>query len=218
MNLVRKTPVRILLPMLLAALPLHGQEKAAAKADKPKAEASKSAAKKPSEEEMMRAWQAYATPGDPHKVLVKGAGSWTTKTKSWMDPKKPQPEESDGTSEVSSMLGDRYISEKFTGKMTGQPFEGFGVTGYDNKLKQYQTFWVDSMGTGMLMMKGPADKSGKVITQTGTMVDPSSANGSVKVKGVTTLEDDDHRRFEMWMTGPDGKQFKTLEVSYARKR
>jgi hypothetical protein len=180
----------------------------------------KTAAKKksgqPNQEEMMKAWQAYMAPGEQHSQLVKSAGSWTAKVKHF-DPSKPQPEETEASSEVTAMHGGRFVSEKFSGKMMGQAFEGFGVTGYNNKTKEYQSFWADSMGTGMMMMTGKADKTGKVITQTGTTTDPMTGK-PMKMKGVTTIQDDDHHMFEMWMVGPDGKMHKGLEIAYTRKK
>lgn len=38
---------------------------------------------------MMEMYQKLATPGEPHKQLASLAGSWTTKTKEWMEPGKP---------------------------------------------------------------------------------------------------------------------------------
>lgn len=49
---------------------------------------------------MMEAYAKLATPGEPHKLFASLAGSWTTKTKSWMEPGKP-PMESTGTAEMN---------------------------------------------------------------------------------------------------------------------
>jgi hypothetical protein len=210
-TLSKSTAVALALA-LAAAVPVAAQDKAA----EPKAKPAAKGKKAPSHEEMMRAWQAASSPGAPHKELVKMAGSWTTHVKSWMDPKSPAPEESDGTADYAAILGDRFISEKFTGKMMGQPFEGFGIVGYNNVTKEYETSWADTLGTAILTMKGTADKSGKTITETGTMVDPTGR--PTKMKGVTTIQDVDHHTFELWTPGHDGKMFKTLEITYTRKK
>lgn len=39
-------------------------------------------------QEMMEIYTKLATPGEPHKLFASLTGSWTTKTKEWMDPKK----------------------------------------------------------------------------------------------------------------------------------
>ena len=36
------------------------------------------------------------------------------------------------------------------------------------------------------------------------------------VSSVMSVQDDNHFTFSMWGPGPDGKQFKTLEIAYTR--
>ena len=48
---------------------------------------------------MMEVYAKLATPGEPHKQFARLAGSWTTKTKEWMEPNKP-PIESTGSAEM----------------------------------------------------------------------------------------------------------------------
>ncbi|MGH7230937.1 MAG: DUF1579 family protein, partial [Nitrospiraceae bacterium] len=57
---------------------------------------------------MMHKYQELATPGESHKHLASLAGSWTTKTTSWMEPDKP-PMESMGTCEYKVLLDGRYV-------------------------------------------------------------------------------------------------------------
>lgn len=38
---------------------------------------------------MMEIYKKLATPGEPHRLFANLAGSWTTKTKSWMEPDTP---------------------------------------------------------------------------------------------------------------------------------
>ena len=57
--------------------------------EKPKPAAKAAPAGAPSQEEMMKAWMAAATPGDAHKKLEPFVGSFMVKTKMWMDPSKP---------------------------------------------------------------------------------------------------------------------------------
>jgi len=198
---------RILCALALgAALSASAEEKA--KAPEP--------AKGPSQEEMTKAWQAYATPGDAHKKLDVLAGSWTVKMKSWMAPGAP-PEETEGTSEQKWVLGGRYLAQQYDGKMMGQPFNGMGYTGYDNYKKKYQGVWIDNAGTGMMMSTGSFDKTGKVMRFTATM-DDFMTGRKTTVKETLTIVDADTHRFEMWMSGPDGKMFKTLEGVYTRKK
>jgi hypothetical protein len=198
---------------LLLALPVAGQEGKPAKAQLKPAPAPAVA---PSQDEVAKAWTAYMTPGEPHARLAKLAGKWTAKTKAWMDPAKP-PEETTGSCEFRMVLGGRYLEQRFEGTMMGQPFSGIGYTGYDNVKKKYEAYWIDSAGTGMMVMSGTPDKSGTKTTYTGSMLDPISGK-PVAVRSVDTEVDADHLLFEMWTSGPDGKMAKSLEMTYTRKK
>ena len=101
---------------------------------------------------MMGVYTKLATPGEPHKLLASMAGSWNTKTKSWMEPNKP-PTESIGSCEQKMLLGGRFLQQECTGDMMGQPFTGIGVNGYDNHAKKYVSTWMDSMGPGSILCK-----------------------------------------------------------------
>jgi Protein of unknown function (DUF1579) len=170
----------------------------------------------PSQEEMMKAWMAAATPGEAHKKLEPVIGSFTANTKMWMDPTKPA-EETAGTSENKWVLGGRFIEQHVEGTAMGQPFSGIGYTGYDNYKKKYVGAWMDIMGTMIMTSTGTADASGKKITFWSTMDDVVTKK-TMKVKSQVTIVDADHHTYEMWGPDPTGKMFKTLEVQYTRKK
>ncbi len=204
------------LPVLALALALPAAAQEAKTPTKETKPASKPAAA-PDQEAMMKAWTAYMTPGEPHARFAKLAGSWTTKTKSWMDPAQP-PEETTGSCEFRTVLGGRYLEQRFEGSMMGQPFSGIGFTGYDNVKKKYESYWIDSAGTGMMIMSGTPDKSGKKTVYTGSMLDPTTNGKKVALRSVDTEVDADNLLFEMWMSGPDGKMAKSMEMVYTRKK
>lgn len=178
-------------------------------------EAPKAPAAAPSQEEMMKAWTAVASPGEAHKKLEPTVGSFTLKTKFWMDPGKPA-DETAGTSETKWVLGGRFVEQHVEGTAMGQPFTGVGYTGYDNYKKKYVGTWMDSMGTMIMNSTGTADPSGKKFTFWST-IDDVMMKKTVKVKSVLTITDNDHHLFEMWSPGPDGKLFRNLEIQYTRK-
>lgn len=170
-----------------------------------------------SQDQMMKAWQEFATPAQGHKKMERAVGTWNAKVKMWMAPGAP-PEESEGTMESAWIMEGRYIEERFKGTAMGQPFEGQGVMGYDNAEKKYFSTWIDNMGTGIMFSKGSFDASGKTLTMTSTMTDPITKK-LAKIKTVSTMPDDDHMHMEMW--GPDhatGKVYKSLEIEYTRKK
>ncbi len=186
--------------VVLAALP------AAAQQDKPMSAEEKAA---------MEAWMKFATPGPNHKLLEPFVGTWSATTTWWEAPGAP-PSISQGTSENTWVLGGRFVQQKVTAEMMGQPFEGIGYTGYDNYQKQFVGTWMDSMGTMVMVSSGRADASGKVLTFT-AKIDDVVTGKNVTVREVTRVVDNNHHVFEMYGPDKSGKEFKTMEITYTRK-
>lgn len=161
------------------------------------------------------AYMKAATPGAPHERLARLAGHWTTQVKAWFAPGQPAAE-STGTMDVAPILGGRYVESVHKGQMMGQPFEGREIDGYDNVAGQYVSSWIDNMGTGVLMLTGQADASGKVVTMTGDFVDPAT-HKKMTYKGVSTLVDDDTMRYESYMVA-GGKEAKVMEITAKRSK
>jgi Protein of unknown function (DUF1579) len=164
---------------------------------------------------VMEVYGRLATPGAPHKLLAKMAGSWNTKTKAWMEPDQA-PMESAGTSEQKMILGGRFLQQEFTGDMMGSPFTGIGVNGYDNHTKKYVSTWMDSMGTGIYFFEGTASEDGKTITQECRYDDP--IKGPMTWRAVTKIPDDNTQLFEMYGIDKTGKEEKMMEITYTRKQ
>ncbi|MEW6668768.1 MAG: DUF1579 domain-containing protein [Thermodesulfobacteriota bacterium] len=163
----------------------------------------------------MEIYQKLGTPGAPHKLLERMAGSWTTQSRCWMEPDKPAME-SAGTSEQKMLLGGRYLRQEFNGDMMGSPFSGIGFTGYDNHTKKYLTTWMDSMSTGIFLFEGTASRDGKTITQEAHYDDP--VKGPMTWLCMTRFVDDNTLEFEMYGTPDGGKEEKMMEITYTRKR
>jgi uncharacterized protein DUF1579 len=173
---------------------------------------------KKSEEQMdyqarMEVYQKLAAPGEPHKLLTSQAGSWTTKTKSWMEPDKP-PMESTGNCEDKVLLGGRFLQQECTGELMGQPYTGIGTHGYDNLTKKYLTTWMDSMGTAIFFMDGTASADGKTITLYGSHRDPMG--GIMTHRAVWKFIDQNTQTFEMYGREKDGNEMKMMEITYTR--
>lgn len=206
------------------AKPAKPESKPAAKpADSAKPGAA--AAGQPSAEEMamMETMIKAGTPGEHHAKLKPMAGKWTYVTKWRMSPEQPW-SESPGKAEYRWMLGERVMVHEAKNDpgdpmeaMFGGPFQGFGLTGYDNVAKKYWNIWTDSMSTGMMVSYGTADASGKTLTFTGEYHDPMTGKTKA-VKTVTKIVGDDKVVFEMHDKLPDGKEFQNLEVTYTRQK
>jgi hypothetical protein len=164
---------------------------------------------------MMEAMTKAGMPGDAHKALNAFVGKWDTKVTFWMMPGSDGMATT-GTSENKWLMGGRFLEQRFMGSMMGAPFEGMGYTGYDNVKKQYWGTWMDSMSTGMMMSTGSASADGKTFTYTATMADPMTGKDSSSEEKITVV-DANHHTMEMWGPGPDGKNFKMMEIQYTRK-
>jgi hypothetical protein len=99
--------------------------------------------------------------------------------------------------------------------MMGSPFNGIGVTGYDNHTKKYVSTWMDSMGTALLVFEGTGSADGRTITQESRYDDP--IKGPVMWRSVTKIVDDNTHVFEMYATYKEGKEEKMMEITYTRK-
>lgn len=165
--------------------------------------------------EYMDKWTEYATPSEGHKVLEQLVGNWEYTLKYWSSPDTP-PEESTGTNDVKWILGGRFLEMDVNGRSMGQPFEGMGIMGYDNAKKEYVNTWIDSMGTGMMNATGSYDAETKTLTETGSYTDPMA--GQQTFKGVTKFIDEDNVSYEMYISGPEGKETRVMEINYTRKK
>jgi hypothetical protein len=124
--------------------------------------ASSDAAKAPaySEEQMMQAMMGAATPGEMHKVLQNGVGSWNVKTTMWMSP-DAAPMTSEGTIVTETVLDGRYAKSVYKAVMPGMgQFEGHALVGYDNVAQQFVGSWYDSFSTGIMQGVGTRRQGG----------------------------------------------------------
>ena len=163
---------------------------------------------------MMAKWKEFATPNENHKVLNALVGNWSQTVK-WWNSADGEPMESSSTSEIKWIMGDRFLQQTVTGVSMGQPFEGMGVTGYDNRTKEYNSLWIDNMGTGFMNSSGQYDSNLKVITEKGHFTCPF--RGKIPFRGVTTFKDNNHHTYEMFSPGFDNKEYRAMEITYTRK-
>jgi hypothetical protein len=167
---------------------------------------------------MMADWMQLGQPGEHHKHLNPLAGNWSYVLRWTMDPSEPM-QETNGTSENKWVFGGRFLKLKVTGESSedGNTFEGLGFYGYDNLKKQYVSIWLDNHSTGIWMAMGSCDPSGTVFTYVGGETDPRTGKQK-QVRSVLRILGDDRYVFEMHEPGPDGKEFKMMEITYMRKK
>jgi hypothetical protein len=165
----------------------------------------------PAQQAMMQAWM----PGEHHEHMKALVGNFDYTIKVWSDP-TTAPSESTGKRSAEMILGGRYLSEKYSGVFMGMPFEGTGTLAYDNTQKKYLSTWIDNMSTGIMVATGQCEK-GPAWTMNGEMADPMSGK-MVPTRSVTKVVDADHLVFEMYCPGPDGKEFKMMEIAATRTK
>lgn len=163
----------------------------------------------------MASMQAYSTVSEHHAVLKALEGKWATTVKFWMDP-KGEPQESAGTSESTLIFGGRFLEQKFSSDMMGQPFEGRGIFGYDNMRKEYTGLWFDNMSTGIMVSAAQYDAQAKVFAESGSMSCPLTNETHREYRAVTTLVDADHYTYETYMKDEEGNEFKSMIITYTR--
>jgi hypothetical protein len=116
---------------------------------------------------------------------------------------------------MKMILGGRFLMEEVKGDFNGMPYEGMEIEGYDNAKKEHFVFWIDNMGTMMLLGTGSADSTGKVITYQSAYDDPATGEKNKKMKQVVRIISDDELGYEMYDLQP-GAEIKTMEMTYKR--
>ena len=188
-----------LLPCLLLAAPALAQ-------DPPKMS--------PEDMAAMQAYQQAGTPGPQHAGLAATAGDYDVKIRSWTAPGAP-PTESTGTATRKVILGGRAVTEEMTSSMYGQPYTGFGLTGYDNVSGKYWSTWNDSMTTGLMVAEGSCTPQA-TCSFTGHWNDAvtrKQATARMELRWTSPAVE----VFEMYGAGPDGKEMKMMEITYTRR-
>jgi len=128
-----------------------------------------SAAQEYDAEASQDAWAASAIPGKAHAYLAEKTGDWDIVATMWMAP-GAEPMVNTSTSHGEMILGGRFLQEHVTGETMGMPFEGLGLTGFDNTTHEVTSIWIDSMGTVMVVMTGLYEKFGEPMELFGDMV------------------------------------------------
>ncbi len=165
---------------------------------------------------MMKNWQEYMTPGDMHKMMATWDGEWSSDLTMWMEPGAPETK-STAIAVNKMIMNGLYQESTHTGEMMGMPFNGRSTVGYDNHEKKFVSTWIDNMGSGIMVMKGPWDEATKMMTLKGKMVDPST-KGEIAVRETFKVIDDNTQEMEMFVTMPDGSEFKNMNIKFTRKR
>ena len=157
--------------------------------------------------DMLAAIEA-GTPGEHHKHLDPLIGEWVGEFKIWMEP-GGEPMVSKGTISRKWILGDRFVHEVVEATSDWGAFRGIGFLGYNNVDGQYEAIWMDSMSTGIYFETAAYDPDSKMLRTRGTYRDPASGH-VLQSRGVMDLSNPNRHVYEGYMTGPDGKEYKSF--------
>lgn len=155
-------------------------------------------------------------PGVEHQRIRPFEGTFRATVKIWMGPGDPIVQH--GTMRNSMQVGGLYLEQDYKGDRSPGPFpafEGRGFWGYNTSAGEYEGFWIDNASTMMQLEKGQVDESGKVWTMRSAFRHPQSGQ-MIQKRSVIRLLDDNRNDMTTWMTGPDGNEFRTMEILFER--
>ncbi|MCC6672917.1 MAG: DUF1579 domain-containing protein [Planctomycetes bacterium] len=166
--------------------------------------------KKPAAQEM----DAVAVQAGPeHKKLEKMVGTWDGAITFYMG---GQAMTSKAVETNTLVMNGLWLLSDFKGEFMGQPFHGHGIFGYDPVKKKHVSVWVDSMSSSFTTGEGEGSKDGKTMVDTMVGYDPSGKKSVMR--NVTTIQDADHRTFEMYNIADDGKEALAMKIEYTRRK
>ena len=176
-------------------------------------------------EKMMQQMMELSKLNENHKLLASLDGTWNCNVKMWMDgDTSKKPDVSKSTAVRKSIMDGRYVVMDVIGQMEmpgpdGKKkevtFKGQGTEGYDNVKKKFVGTWMDNMGTGIMMSEGDYDPTTKTFTYTGEF--EMMPGMKQKIREVVKITDKDHMDFEYYEER-GGKEMKTMEIAYTRKK
>lgn len=156
--------------------------------------------------------QGLPMPQAEHQQLARDVGTWDAAIETvGMDGKLHA---SRGTCVKTLGPGGFWVLDDFRGEMNGVQFTGHGALGYDPQKKAYVQSWV-SMTPMLMVSTGAFDATGKVLTMTGD--GPGMDGTTIPMKNVTTWIDADTMQLEVFVVLPDGRQTKTMTITYTRR-
>lgn len=147
-----------------------------------------------------------------HKLLMERVGTWDCAMQMWMGPGEPM--KMTGV-ETNRALGPFHLVSEFEASMMGEPFAGHGVFSWDPAKKKFFSLWVDSTEPSPMLMEGTYDSKTRATTFVGENV---MMGERMKMREVVTSKDADHAVFEMYLTGADGKEQKSMQIDYTRRK
>lgn len=167
--------------------------------------------------EMQARWMETMIPNRFHERLGNRIGTWDVEMTMWMAPGAP-PSKAKGVSTVSWVFPGRWVREETDIPMMGQPWKGFGLTGYDNYKKKYVSTWIDSMTTAMIVTSGNLAKDGATLVMYGAIDEPMTGEHDKAIKVVWREPSADVHQFELHDLSIGETETLVMKMDYVRRK
>lgn len=153
--------------------------------------------------------QEFQKPGSEHEKLKAYVGDWDAVMTMGEQKTKAK-------STYKAICGGMWVASDFEGQIGENKFQGHGLDGYDLKRKKYMTVWVDSMESAPMHFEGDYDSTGKTLVMTGQSI---GRDGMMqKFKTTTTMPDNDHFTFKMFMVQTGAEDQLSFTIEYTRRK
>jgi len=151
-------------------------------------------------------------PSKTHGDLITSfIGRWHTTSKNWSNA-NAEPTTATGLTTMTPAMGGRFVKQEFACANGENPFKGTGYFGFNSASGNFESFWIDTLSTGMVNGTGTRENDGTIVWTTTWFDENGKSNSS---KTVTSFPNDNTVVCTTY-TVANGAEFKNSEVTYTR--